>query len=312
MGICTEFDSVVYVRDAQANSLMVCTEVKQCSLFLNAMGSLYNAFSVHNKGSTYTVKRPDEALILVRQCKDFLNDITVDIRSNTGISRTLNGPEGHVSAKTVQSVSMTEWGLQRLFDNLKTFDYQATNLLSCMTLDVENCHSTVHIKQVNMSVKEYSRSFAVTMKESVKRVTQWGAYYHKSRKSWYPKPEETISFSKVPTMKPLPVVDLSQADMYQRECVALDNPITITSAQHAGAKATETVDDQIAEDDTADEELVNEFDPSSDEEIEETTDESALVLQGTLQGEIGSAANFLLGARSRFGRVIRFNNRLLY
>ena len=78
--------------------------------------------------STYTVKRPDEALILVRQCKDFLNDITVDIRSNTGISRTLNGPEGHVSAKTVQSVSMTEWGLQRLFDNLKTFDYQATNL----------------------------------------------------------------------------------------------------------------------------------------------------------------------------------------
>ena len=59
MGICTEFDSVVYVCDAQANSLMVCTEVKQCSLFLNAMGSLYNAFSVHNKGSTYTVKRPD-------------------------------------------------------------------------------------------------------------------------------------------------------------------------------------------------------------------------------------------------------------
>ena len=212
MGICTEFDSVVYVCDAQANSLMVCTEVKQCSLFLNALGSLYNAFSVHNKGSTYTVKRPDEALILVRQCKEFLNDITVDIRSNTGISRTLNEPEGHVSAKTVQSVSMTEWGLQRLFDNLKTFDYQATNLLSCMTLNVENCHSTVHIKQANMSAKEYSRSFGVTMKESVKRVTQWGAYYHTSRKSWYPKPEETISFSKVPTMKPLPVVDLSQAD----------------------------------------------------------------------------------------------------
>ena len=55
----------------------------------------------------------------------------------------------------MQSVSMTEWGFQRLFDNLKTFHYQATNLLSCMTLDVENCHSTVHIKQANMSAKEY-------------------------------------------------------------------------------------------------------------------------------------------------------------
>ena len=212
MAICTEFDSVVYVCDVQAYSLTVCTEVKQCSLFLNAMGSLYNAFSVHTKGSTYTVKTPDEALILVQQCQDFLNDITVDIRSNTGISCTLNGPEGHVSANTMQSVSMTEWGFQRLFDNLKTFHYQATNLLSCMTLDDENCHSTVHIRQANMSAKEYSRSLGVTMKESVKTVTQWVAYYHMSRKSWYPKPDETISFSKVPTMKPLPVIDISQED----------------------------------------------------------------------------------------------------
>ena len=86
MGICTKFDSVVYVCDVLANSFTVCTEVKQCSLFLNTMGSLYNAFSVHNKGSTYTVKTPDEALILVQQCQDFLNDITVDIRFNTGIS----------------------------------------------------------------------------------------------------------------------------------------------------------------------------------------------------------------------------------
>jgi len=31
-----------------------------------------------------------------------------------------------------------------------------------------------------------------------------------------------------------------------------------------------------------------------------------------LQGEIGSSATFLLGAGTRFWRVIRFNNRLLY
>ena len=92
--------------------------------------------------------------------------------------------------------------------------------------------------------------------------------------------------------------------MYQRACVALDNPVTITSVHNACSKATKTVDDQTAEDNTADEELVDEFDPSSDEEIEETTDESVQVLQRTLQGEIGSAANFLPGARSRFGSVI--------
>ncbi|PFX11572.1 hypothetical protein AWC38_SpisGene24642 [Stylophora pistillata] len=85
--------------------------------------------------------------------------------------------------------------------------------------------------------------------------------------------------------------------LLERECVALDNPVTITSAQHAGAKAIETVDAPTAEDDTADEKLVDEFDPSSDEAIEETTYESAPVLQGG----IGSAANFRRGALSRFG-----------
>ena len=173
----------MYVCDAQTKSLKICSNMENCALFLDAMGSLYNAFLVHNKGSTYTVKSPNKALALVDQCKDFLNEITVDIRSTTGITGTLNRPEGHVPTKTVQSVSMIEWGIQRLNDNLKTFDYQATNLLSCMMLDSENCHFTVHIKQANMSMMEYRRFFRVTMKESIKRVTQWAAYYHPSRKS---------------------------------------------------------------------------------------------------------------------------------
>ena len=111
---------------------------------------------------------------------------------NSGITRTLNGPQGHVAAKTVASVGMIEWGLKRLYDNLKVFDYSAKNLLSCMTLDIENCHSTVHTKQANMSMMQYSRSFGLTMKEAVKRLTLWAAYYHTSRKSWYPKPKDTL------------------------------------------------------------------------------------------------------------------------
>lgn len=107
---------------------------------------------------------------------------------------------------------MIEWGIQRINDNLKTFDYQATNLLSCMTLDIENCHFTVHIKQANMSMMEYRRFFGVIMKESIKRVTQWAAYYHTSRKLWYPKPEDTIPFSEGPIMKPLAVVDMLQTN----------------------------------------------------------------------------------------------------
>ena len=54
----------------------------------------------------------------------------------------------------------------------------------------------------------------------------------------------------------------------------------------------------------------DEFDQSSDEEVSEDGQENTRC-PTLLQGEIGSSATFLLGARTRFGREIRFNNRLL-
>ena len=92
------------------------------------------------------------------------------------------------------------------------------NLLSCMKLDMENFHSTIHVKQANMIKAEYCRSFGLAMKEAVKRVTTWAAYYHTSRRSGYPKPEAGLLLSQVPVMKPLPIVNMSPAD-----CNALRN-----------------------------------------------------------------------------------------
>ena len=55
------------------------------------------------------------------------------------------------------------------------------------------------------------------------------------------------------------------------------------------------------------EEAEDEFDESSDEEVDNDPEVSTPV-----QGEIGSSATLLLGARTRFGRAVHFNNRLLY
>ena len=107
------------------------------------------------------------------------------IRAESNISGALNGHQGHVSVKTVNSVQFMEWGLLRLANILRDYDYQAlihvVNLLSFMTLDVENCHATVHSKKVNMSKLKYARSFGATMKESIKCASHWAAYYHTSR-----------------------------------------------------------------------------------------------------------------------------------
>jgi hypothetical protein len=97
----------------------------------------------------------EEAVSLVRQCKEMLEENTNDIRGATSIETALNGPQGHVSARTVASVAMIDAGLKRLDANLQKYDYAHTNLLSCMTLDVENCHSVVHVKRANMSMAEY-------------------------------------------------------------------------------------------------------------------------------------------------------------
>lgn len=103
---------------------------------------------------------------------------------------------------------MIDAGLQRLDADLKKCNNAHTNLLSCMTLDVENCHSVVHVKRANMSMAEYCRSFGLAMKETVKRVTSWAAYYHTNRQSWYPKPEKGLLLSQVPGMNPLPIVNM--------------------------------------------------------------------------------------------------------
>ena len=41
VGICTEFDSVVYVCDSQTNTIKICCKVRECACFLKAIGCLY-------------------------------------------------------------------------------------------------------------------------------------------------------------------------------------------------------------------------------------------------------------------------------
>ena len=47
--LCVEFDHVVYVCDAQTSCIKILTSLKQTAKFLNAMGNIYRAFSVHEK-----------------------------------------------------------------------------------------------------------------------------------------------------------------------------------------------------------------------------------------------------------------------
>ena len=125
--------------------------------------------------------------------------------------------------------------------------------------------------------------------------------------------------SRVPTIKPLPVIQMSQADcdllsnwassygvavrqrtvrqetmmakhgtlaefIHQRQCVTLDKPITFASGQD---------DERLDNEEVDNEEIEDYFDSSSDEEV---ADKDGNGGDSLLQGEIGSLATFLFGA----------------
>ena len=70
VGLCVEFDSVVYVCDAQSNSLKIITPISETVRFLKAVGNLYEAFSVHKKGQSPPLRTLPEAVEKVRFFKD--------------------------------------------------------------------------------------------------------------------------------------------------------------------------------------------------------------------------------------------------
>ena len=50
------------------------------------------------------------------------------------------------------------------------------------------------------------------MHESLKRTSQWSAYYFTHRRSYYPVPENSISLRDIPKMSPMPPEEMSQVD----------------------------------------------------------------------------------------------------
>ena len=347
VGLCVEFNHVVYVCDAQTSCIKILTSLKQTAAFLNVMGNIYKAFSVHEKHLSYRLASIQEAVGLVSDTLQLLRGNEDSIRGEVAnLPRTLNGPQGNVASKTVASVQMLKDGLEKLQQALELHGYDALNLLSCMTLDVENMHSVVHHKDPLCTVLDYARNFGNSAKEGLKRTSHWAAYYFTNPKSWYPVPERAMFLSAIPVMQPLPPVPMapqrvqSMRDwaqtfgaavrqrsvrqettmaragtlpsyLYHREVQPGESVPLERPEEHQGNEGRETAAEQEEE-----QEGVLEYDsPSSCEESEEETFVCNSNESDDVSGQIPSLddeANFLLGTVSRFGRSIRFNNRILF
>ena len=103
----------------------------------------------------------DKAIAPLTQCNDTLQENEEVIRQqHEKLPKSLNGPEGSISAKTMKLILLLQWGLTKLKSNLDEFDYDSINLLSCMTLDIEHLHSAVNFKHGVQTMLQYARSIS--------------------------------------------------------------------------------------------------------------------------------------------------------
>ena len=92
----------------------------------------------------------------------------------------------------------------QLQSNLEDYEKYDVNLLCSMTLDIENLHSPVKYKQGFQTMLQYARSFASSIKESLKFLTQRSTYYFTSKGSSYPLPENSKKFKDIKMPASLP------------------------------------------------------------------------------------------------------------
>lgn len=228
-------------------------------------------------------------------------------------------------------------------------DSDSTSLLSCMTLDIEHLHSTVNFKHGTQTMLQYARSFSTSVKESVKALANWSAFYYTSSEArWYPPPEKCLKLSDLSFPKPTVPGQLGDDNkVLMREWASVNGAVV---RQRSGRQETtmakagtlpegsynvelrprdNSIDDDVEEIQTDEEAAqtksaivpdyaqVTELE-SNDEVLEYDDDDSEVDDDDfdTDNGlvpvmEVGVETNFLLGRCSRYGRTVKFNSRFL-
>ena len=134
---------------------------------------------------------------MVKTVSSYCNATVEKVKSSNGITSTTSGPQGTIAVKTAASLSLLENGLERLDKNIGILSPRfSIKPEVCLTTQVENVHDVSHFKRPTCTLLEYARDFGNNMKESLKQVTKWSAYYFTHANSHYPVPQTKVALAK--------------------------------------------------------------------------------------------------------------------
>ena len=84
---------------------------------------------------------------------------------------------------------MINQGLASLHSNIVIINPELTDKPEALLIvKVENLHAVLHFKHPTCMQLHYASDFETTALESVKRMTQWSAFYFTRSTSYYPVP----------------------------------------------------------------------------------------------------------------------------
>ena len=210
--------------------------------FLQVLGRLYNSFGIQGQSTGKSqVSLPDVASN-VSFVSDNIKKTISEVKQKHGMKEATatNGPEGTVSNKT--QVSHQEQGMRRLHESIATTNneyLEEVELSTLLTTVVENIHANSHFKHETFTALPYSQDFGTITKESLKRITKWGAKYFTHYKSYYHVPKTTMDFGSIKFMQPLTSAETSaEMENAMKELVEKYRPVRTKNSNGARRQRT--------------------------------------------------------------------------
>ena len=131
-------------------------------------------------------------------------------------AKSLQGPHGVPSSKTVDSFKELLQGLNTLKENLMGLNLgeyvEHVNVKSLTTLPNEHLHSLLRQQYAMPMQLQLSHSLIPVIEESLKKISNCGFKYFTNRTSYYEVPNSAIHFEDFPIVKNPPSVKMSSVN----------------------------------------------------------------------------------------------------
>ena len=170
--------------------------------FLGQINLLYRSFGVHLKGSPSEHHSMDDVVKALEGISQYCTRWMADIQSCTERRGVVQGPEGIISSKTIDSVKMMLQSAKELKTSIHYINPRFLELVkpsSMLTLVVEHLFSKMRARNDTPTMLEFAYLFGSTIKEVLKELTNCGFHYFTGSGSHYERPDELpLQFAELP------------------------------------------------------------------------------------------------------------------